>query len=158
MMKAKPHKEDKKVVAVDKAQEYLEGWKRERASFENYKKEESERLGHVRALMQRDLLARLLPVIDNFELALKSTPQDAQKSEWFVGYTYIKKQFDQFLRDEGIEEIQTEGKEFDPYLHEAVESEGNGQGKHLVQEELQKGYKINDYVLRPARVKVKKVT
>lgn len=140
-----------------KASEYLDGWKRERAAFENYKKEEYERMGEMRVRTIRDFLIRLLPIVDSFELALKNTPQEAQKSEWFAGYTYIKKQFEDFLREEGIEEIETSGKEFDPRIHEAIEHEGDKEGSNLVVGEvLQKGYKINDYIIRPARVRVGK--
>lgn len=141
-----------------KANEYLDGWKRERAAFENYKKEEYERAGEVRLRTIRDFLTRLLPMMDSFELALKSTPEEAKKSNWFIGYTYIKKQFDDFLKEEGIEEIETAGKAFDPRLHEAIEHEKeNGEeGALIVKEEMQKGYKVNDYIIRPARVRVGK--
>ncbi len=144
-----------------KAGEYLDGWKRERAAFENYKKDEYERINEVRLRAIRDFLTRLVPILDSFELALKSTPEEAQKSDWFKGYTYIKKQFEDFLKEEGIEEIETKGKEFDPRLHEAIEhvepQEGQGgQGKLMVAEEMQKGYKLNDYIIRPARVRVGK--
>lgn len=137
------------------AKEYLDGWKRERAAFDNYKKEESQRIGELRLWMTRAFLAKLLPIMDSFELALKHTPDEMKTSDWFSGYTYIKKQFEDMLREEGIEQIETQGREFDPRFMEAVEKgEGEG-GKLVVGEELQKGYKVKDFVLRPARVKVK---
>lgn len=142
------------------AQEYLDGWKRERAAFANYKKDELERLATLQLLLKRQFFSRLLPILDSFELALKSTPQDLQASDWFKGYVYIKKQFNDMLKEEGIQVIEAKGKEFDPHIHEAIETspeqESQEDGKLMVQEELQKGYTLGEFVLRPARVRVGK--
>lgn len=139
------------------AQEYLDGWKRERAAFENYRKDEAERLAGLQMRLVRNFLSKLLPILDSFELALKATPEDAQKSDWFTGYTFIKKQLDDLLKEEGIEIIETMDKEFNPYVHEAIETQNTqGEGALVVIEELQKGYRIGDFVLRPARVRVGK--
>ena len=142
------------------AQEYLDGWKRERAAFANYKKDELERLATLQLLLKRQFFSQLLPILDSFELALKATPQNLQTSDWFKGYAYIKKQFADMLKDEDIQVIETQGKEFDPHIHEAIETsqeqESQGDGKLMVQEELQKGYKLGEFVLRPARVRVGK--
>jgi len=142
------------------AQEYLDGWKRERAAFANYKKDELEHLATLQLLLKRQFFSKLLPILDSFELALKATPQDLQASDWFKGYAYIKKQFADMLKDEGIQVIETQGKEFDPHIHEAIETsqeqESQEDGKLIVQEELQKGYKLGEFVLRPARVRVGK--
>jgi len=139
----------------ERLNEYLEGWKRERAEFENYKKDEAERIGKRDIYAKRLFLLKLLPILDSFDLALKSTPEDAKKSEWFVGYSYIQKQFEDFLQSEGIEMIETKEREFNPLLHEAIEIEGEGD-KMMIKEELSRGYKIGEFVLRPARVKVEK--
>lgn len=139
------------------ASEYLDGWKRERAAFDNYRKEEIERFGYAHSRTLRNFLAKLLPILDNFELAAAHTPEEAKKSDWFLGYTYIKKQFEDFLAEEGVKTIETEGEEFDPRFHEAIESEGdeNSEGTLVVAEELRRGYKMGDFVIRPARVRVK---
>ncbi|MBI3335530.1 MAG: nucleotide exchange factor GrpE [Candidatus Portnoybacteria bacterium] len=139
------------------AKEYLDGWKRERAAFDNYKKDEALRMDQLRLWMTRAFLAKLFPIIDSFELALKHTPEEMKASDWFSGYTYIKKQFGDILKEEGIEEIDTKGKEFDPRFMEAVEKEEGEGEKLMVSEELQKGYKIGDYMLRPARVRVQHI-
>lgn len=137
------------------AKEYLDGWQRERAAFENYKKEEVQHLEEFKLRLARNFLAKLLPILDSFDLALKGTPDEVKQSPWFTGYTYIKKQFEDMLREEGIEAIQTEGQPFDPRFHEAIESEeGEGQGALVVVQELQKGYRLKEYILRPARVRV----
>ena len=143
-------------LEADKAQEYLEGWKRERAEFENYKKDEALRLQARDIFTKRMFLLKLLPIFDSFDLALKSTPEEAKKSDWFIGYIFIQKQFEDFLKGEGISMIETEGKEFNPSQHEAIEIEGEGE-QMMVKEELARGYKIGDYVVRPARVRVKRV-
>lgn len=139
-------------------QEYLDGWKRERAAFENYRKDETQRLIQVRVHLMRGILAKLLPILDSFELALKATPEDAKNSDWFKGYTFIKKQFEDMLKEEGIQSIDTHNQVFDPYVHEAIETQDNasGDGPLIVLEELQKGYQLGDTVLRPARVRVGK--
>ena len=141
----------------DKAQEYLDGWKRERAEFENYKKDETLRLQARDIFIKRMFLLKLLPILDSFDLALKNTPEDAKKSDWFLGYTFIQKQFEDFLKGEGIEIVETKEKEFNPTLHEAIEIEGEGE-RMTVQEELSRGYKIGEFVIRPARVKVQRTT
>lgn len=139
------------------ASEYLDGWKRERAAFDNYRKEEVERFGYAHSRTLRNFLAKLLPIFDNFELAATHTPEEAKKSDWFLGYTYIKKQFEDFLIAEGVNVIETEGKEFDPRFHEAIASEGDkdGEGILVIAQELRRGYKMGDFVIRPARVRVK---
>ena len=144
-------------VEVSKAQEYLEGWKRERAEFENYKKDEALRLQVRDIFTKRMFLLKLLPILDSFDLALKNTPEEAKIAEWFKGYAFIQKQFEDFFKSEGISMIETKDREFDPTLYEAIEIEGEGQ-KLMIKEELSRGYRIGDYVIRPARVKVKRVT
>lgn len=143
------------------AQEYLDGWKRERAAFENYKKDERVRNEEVEVWIKRAMLLKLLPILDSFELALRNTPDHTKQSEWFKGYTYIQKQLEEFLRSEGVEIIE-EAREFDPRLHEAVDKVNahdydNKDDKNeqlIVEEVLQKGYRIGDIVIRPARVRV----
>lgn len=139
------------------ANEYLDGWKRERAAFDNYRKEEGERFNQAHQRMMRNFLASLLPIIDNFELAFTHTPEEVKKSEWFLGYTYIRKQFEDFLTQEGLKAIETEGKEFNPRFHEAIEiEEGKSEGLCIIIEELRRGYTLEDFVIRPARVRVKR--
>lgn len=139
------------------ANEYLDGWKRERAAFDNYRKEDVERFSQAHQRVLRNFLIALLPILDNFELAFTHTPEDMKKSEWFLGYTYIKKQFEDFLIQQGVKSIETKGKEFDPRLHEAIEAEeGESEGLCMIIEELSKGYILGDFVIRPARVRVKR--
>ncbi|MDO8659983.1 MAG: nucleotide exchange factor GrpE [Candidatus Parcubacteria bacterium] len=156
-----------------KCDEYLNNWKRERADFLNYKKEELERVRFLGKYVKEDIIFKILPILDNFYLAEKQLPESlktkakgsSEKSpqiEWTRGFLQIHKQIEEFLKKEGIEEIKTIGEKFNPETMEAVgeaessdigTTEGSDEG---TVEEIQKGYKIDGKVLRPAKVKVTK--
>jgi molecular chaperone GrpE len=100
------------------------------------------------------VIGELLPVIDNFERALKHTPKDLEDNAFIKGIQSVVKQFGDTLARLGVERIKTVGEPFDPRLHEAVSHE-EGEGKHeIVSEELQSGYVLNGEVIRHAMVKV----
>jgi len=126
-----------------KCDEYLNGWKRERADFLNYKKEEGERIGTLAKFANEELLLNILPVLDHLLLASAHIKDD--------GLDMVIKQFQDFLSKEGIEPIEVAGKNFDPNIMDAVEGEGE-----KVSEELQKGYTLHGKIIRPARVKLTK--
>jgi len=153
-----------------KCDEYLNNWKRSAADFINYKKDEMERIGFLAAYAKEDILLKILPVLDSFYLAEKQLPENLKKQarepqvngsasspqvEWTKGFLQIKNQISEFLKKEGIEIIEVIGKKFDPNCMEAVEQTEEGESG-IVIEELQKGYKIGEKVLRPAKVKVTK--
>jgi molecular chaperone GrpE len=134
--------------------EYLAGWQRSRADFLNYKKEEAKRVTEILKYATEDLLLKVLPVLDNFEKAEKEIPKD-RKTEYLEGLLQIKSQLKDFLKNQGIEEIKAVGEKLDPNFHEVAESvEGEESG--IIIEEVQKGYKLNGKVVRPAKVKVNK--
>ncbi|MBD3259166.1 nucleotide exchange factor GrpE [Candidatus Woesearchaeota archaeon] len=143
--------DDKKEAKI---KELTETAKRVQADFENYKKRmEKEKQDFIKEA-NADLLKRLLNIIDNFELALKSE----QNHEDFVkGVELIYAQLKELMTAEGVKEIETEGKQFDPYVHEAMIT-GNDDTKKdgEILEELQKGYTLKDTVLRHSKVKVNK--
>lgn len=137
--------------------EYLEGWKRERAGFLNYKKDEIERIEALIKYANEELLLKFLPILDNIYLAEKQLPDDLKNHKWTEGILQIKTQITDFLKSQGVEEIKTEGAKFDPNFHEVVEEvtmEGKESG--IVVEEAQKGYLLNGKVIRPAKVKIVK--
>ena len=142
-----------------KCEEYLNGWKRERADFLNYKKEEASRIGELCQYSSQKLILKILPILDNIELAethLKDLP--AQAGE---GFLLIKKQFIDVLQKEGIEAIKTIGEKFNPNLMEAVEEAEQSGGMSdippaTVLVEIQKGYTLCGKVIRPAKVKITK--
>lgn len=137
--------------------EYLAGWQRARADLINYKKEELERVGNLIKYASEGLILELLPILDNFEVAEKKLPENLKNDENVKGLLLIKKQFQDFLKKQGVEEIKSVGEKFDPSLHEVVEEiETDEKETGIIIEEIQKGYKINGRLLRPAKVKVSK--
>ncbi len=128
---------------------------RERADALNQRRRYDEQLAGVRTSVKADVVADLLPVIDNFERALKHVPADLAENEYVKGVQGIVTQFEKALETMGVERIITEGSEFDPRLHEAVSMEDGEGTKEVVSEELQAGYKIGDDVIRHAIVRVR---
>jgi len=135
--------------------EYLDGWKRAKADFLNYKKEESMRMQIMTEYTERDLLIKILPILDGVERAMKEIPEKQRKGEVYKGFLQIVSLWQKFLKNQGIEEIEAIGKQFDPEVHEAVE-EVEGEESGVVVEEAEKGYMKNKRVLRVAKVKVTK--
>lgn len=129
---------------------------RRQAEFDNYRKrverERSELYQHGR----EDVLLQFLPVVDNFERALSSLEESEGDAEALRrGVELIHKQFKDALSKLGLEPVEAVGKTFDPHVHEAVTTEATDKHKeNTVIEEFQRGYKIGDRLLRPAKVKV----
>jgi len=145
-----------------KCEEYLNGWKRERADFINHKKEEIERIGQMIKYANEELILKILPILDNICLAESHAPEEFKNHKWIEGFTQIKKQLSDFLSKEGIKPIKTIGEKFDPNTMEVVEeisgsptpAEPSKSG--VVTEEIQCGYTLHGKVIRPAKVKVVK--
>ena len=160
----KPKKEEnieelKKQLAdcQKKRDEYLAGWQRARADFLNHKKEEVARMEELLKFSNLELILKILPILDNFNLAEKKIPENLEKEENVKGILQIKKQILDFLKQYGIEEMETIGKKFDPNFHDAKEMmEVKNKDSGIILEEIQKGYTIQGQVLRPAKVKVAK--
>jgi molecular chaperone GrpE len=128
---------------------------RERADATNIRRRHEAETSNLRTHLKGNIVRDLLPVIDNFERALKHVPQDLEGNDYVKGVQGVVKQFEKTIADMGVERIKTVGEHFDPHLHEAVSME-EGDGQHeVVSEELQAGYKIGDDVLRHAIVRVK---
>ena len=140
-----------------KKDEYLAGWQRARADFLNYEKEEMERIKEILKYGNENLILKILPILDNFYLIEKKLPENLKNDENLKGVLQIKTQFQDFLKNQGIEEIKTIGEKFDPNFQEVVqEIEKADCESGTVIEETQKGYILNGKVLRPAKVKVAK--
>ncbi len=134
--------------------EYLDGWKRAKADFENYKKDEFRRCSLLIEGEKRRMIARFIKVLDNFNRA-ESEIKDHKEDSVVTGVLNIKKQIEALLKEEGVEEIVALHQEFDPNFHEAVEVlEKEGIESGVVIEEFEKGYTLNGETLRPAKVKV----
>ncbi len=137
--------------------EYLQGWQRARADFLNYKKEEMERIAGFMAYADEELILKILPILDNFEIVENKLPESLKNEENVKGILQVKIQLQDFLKNQGLEEIKTVGEKFDPNLHETVgEVEIKDKESGIIVEEIQKGYKINGRLLRPAKIKVSK--
>ncbi len=125
------------------------------ADFENFRKRtEKERKDIVNYALE-DFICTLLPVVDNFENAMKV--EEKEMESFYKGIELISKQLKDALHSNGVNEIESLGKEFDPNIHHAVfmeESEEYDSGKVI--EIIQKGYMLKDKVIRPAMVKVAK--
>ena len=137
--------------------DYLAGWQRAQADFSNYKKEEAERLKNIVNYVNLEVVLKALPILDNFDLAKKNLPEELKDDKNIEGFLQIKIQILDFLKNQGIEEIKAVGEKFDPNFHEAVEQvEIEGKESGMIIEEIQKGYKLNGRVIRPAKVRITK--
>lgn len=138
-------------------EEYLVGWQRARADLLNYKKEEMERIGGLIKYADVGIILKILPILDNFEIAEKKLPENLKNDENVKGLLLIKNQIQEFLKNQGVEEIKSVGERFDPGFHEVVEEvEAKDKEPGIIIEEIQKGYKIDGRLLRPAKVKIAK--
>lgn len=148
-------KQSKQGELLQQIGELTEALQRERADATNLRRRHEEQLGSLQSMAKASVVRDLLPVIDNFERALKHTPADLTDNQYIKGIQGIVKQFEQTLEKLGVQRIKTVGEPFNPHLHEAVSME-EGDGDHeVVSEELQPGYVMGEEVLRPAMVRVK---
>lgn len=125
------------------------------ADFANYKKRVNEREHQLRQFATRELILKLLPIIDDFERALAAASESQSFEALHDGLQMTLKKLLGALQAEGVEPIASEGQEFDPTLHEAVmRIEDSEHPENTVVHEIQKGYKLSSEVIRPARVAV----
>jgi molecular chaperone GrpE len=140
-----------------KSAEYLDNWRRAAADMSNYKKRAEKDASEMTKFANSVLIARLLPVLDDFDRAFATIPDNLRDLTWIDGVMLIARKMNAILEAEGLKPIEALNKPFDPTLHEAVIHEETDQHEDgMVIAELQKGYKLNDRVLRPTLVKVAK--
>ena len=135
--------------------ELTEALQRERADVSNIRRRHDDQIASLKNVVKASVVRDLLPVIDNFERALKHTPEDLKDNDYVKGVQGIVKQFEKTLADLGVTKIKTTGQPFDPKWHEAVAMEDSDGEQEVVSEELQAGYAIGDEVIRHAMVRVK---
>jgi molecular chaperone GrpE len=135
--------------------ELTEALQRERADATNLRRRHDEQMSSVRTLAKANVVRELLPVIDNFERALKHVPKELESNDYIKGVQAVVKQFEKTLADMGVQRIKTVGEPFDPKFHEAVSMEEGDGTQEIVSDELQSGYCVGDEVIRHAMVKVK---
>ena len=150
--KDKKEKKDKKDQKID---ELTDQYRRTLAEFDNYRKRTEKEKTAMFEVGAKDIIEKLLPVIDSFERGL-ATVSEEQKAEPFVdGMDKIYKQLVKQLEDAGVKEIEAMDKEFDPNLHNAVmHVEDENVGENIIVEVFQKGYTYRDGVVRHSMVKV----
>jgi len=123
------------------------------ADFLNYKtRTEKEKIKYYNDAIE-DIVCEMFPILDNFERALENRKVD---ENLFKGVEMIFNQFKNMLNKFGVEEIEAEGKKFDPKLHHGVTTEESDEDEDIVLEVFQKGYKLKDKVIRPSMVKISK--
>jgi molecular chaperone GrpE len=149
------------------ADEYLNGWKRALADYENLKKQTAREKEEFAKFANTNLIVGLIPVYNNLKISFGHLPQDLKDDNWVKGIEHIKKQMLDVLEYNGVEEIVPKvGEEFNPEVHEAVmnneklimNNEQATDGEHLdvhkIVKVLSDGYKLNGRVFMPAKVTV----
>jgi len=135
--------------------ELTEALQRERADSMNIRRRAEEEKTKLGTFYKSLIMRELLPVIDNFERALKNMPAELASNDYMKGVAGVVKQFEKILAKLGVERIKTVGEVFSPELHEAVSMEEGDGEQEIISEELQAGYKLQTEVLRHAMVRVK---
>ncbi|HSH21106.1 MAG TPA: nucleotide exchange factor GrpE [Candidatus Caenarcaniphilales bacterium] len=148
---------EKLAAAEQEARENRAGWQRATADFMNYRRRTEQDREQNLGLANEALLAKLLVVADDFDRAVAQMPGELRQLSWIEGITAIDRKLRQLLESEGVTPITAAGRPFDPREHEAVvQDERPDVPEGTVTNELQRGYRIRDRVLRPAMVAVAK--
>jgi molecular chaperone GrpE len=138
--------------AEAKVAEHRDGWQRAQAEFVNYKNRIQRDQEISRANMKGDIIQKILPVLDDLQLALQNRPAD---EAWASGIELIARKFQSVLELEGVKRIEAEGQPFDPNFHEAISHEPNADvpSEHVIAV-ARNGYMLGERVIRPALVRV----
>jgi len=146
---------EKKDPKDEKIAELTDRMQRTMAEFDNFRKRTEKEKAAMYEIGAKDIIEKILPVLDNFERGLTTVPEEEKENPFVQGMDKIYKQFVKTLEDIGVKPMDAAGKPFDPNFHNAVmHVEDEELGENIVAEELQKGYTYRDSVVRPAMVKV----
>ncbi len=144
-------------IAKKEKEEYLTGWQKERADFANYKKNEEDRQISYKENLREHILNRFLSVADSFNMAFANKEAwEKVDPNWRKGVEYIYSQMNSVFEEYGVKEIGIVGEVFDPNIHESIDTVATDKKEmdHTIAVVIQKGYKMGDRVMRPARVNV----
>ena len=143
-------------AARKEGEEYLDSLQRERAEFQNFRRRTAEERLRELGLAGEDLIRKVLTVADDFDRAIEARPQSIAHDPWFDGISAIDRKLRQLLESEGVTAIDAAaGKLFDPREHEAIANvPGTGREEGAIVEEVRRGYRLRDRVIRPALVAV----
>ncbi len=147
---------DLKACKAEK-EEYLTGWQKERAEFANYRKQEDDRKTIFSEATRERILTRFLSVIDSFNMAFANREAWKKVDEnWRKGVEYIYSQMNAIFEEYGVKSISEEGETFDPNIHQSIDviETDKKEMEHKVANVIQKGYKLGERIIRPARVNV----
>jgi len=153
---AKKNSRDPLTECQEKMEEYKAGWLRAKADYANLQKRTAASSGEAIKFANAGLILELLPVVDNFQSAYSTLPAELEDDNWAQGIGFIKQQLEKLLEDNKVVVIKAVGEKFDPNFHEAVEQVAAKEKEGMVVEEVLRGYKLGDKVIRPAKVKVAK--
>ncbi len=138
-----------------KIEDLTDQLKRTMAEFDNFRKRTEKEKSAMFEMGAKDILEKILPVVDNFERGLAAIPEEAKDESFAKGMEMIYKQLIKMLEDVGVTPIEAVGKEFDPNFHNAVmHVDDENLGENVVASELQKGYMYRNSVLRHSMVQV----
>ena len=143
-------------AAKAQADEYLTALQRERAEFLNYKRRTAEERERDLGLAAEGLIRKVLALADDFDLAIEARPESIATDPWFDGVAAIDRKLRTLLESEGVNPIDaTPGTPFDPRQHDAIGTvPGTGRPEGEIVEQVRRGYRLRDRVLRPALVAV----
>lgn len=155
----KKDKQNKEIIQLQKKVAELEsGWKRTQADFDNYRKRSEQEKNEFAKFANENLILDILPVLDNFSLALAHKPENLVNDNYVLGLEYIKNQLEKTLLENNLNKVNIKiGDDFDPQIAEAIEAEETKNFKsNQVTEIIADGYMLNNKLIRPAKVKVAK--
>ncbi len=143
-------------AAPASADENLAALQRMAADFANYRKRNDAERADFARFAKADLIAKLLDILDAYDRALATIPEELKSSSWVDGMWLIERKLRSILEAEGLQAIDSLGKPFDPYQHEAIAHVESDEPEGTVITEHQKAYRLHDRVIRPAMVTVAK--
>jgi molecular chaperone GrpE len=143
-------------AARTQSDEYLAALQRERAEFQNFRRRTSEERQRDLGLAAEDLIRKVLALADDFDLAIEARPESIAQDPWFEGVSAIDRKLRALLESEGVTAIDAApGAAFDPREHDAIANvPGTGRAEGEIVEQVRRGYRLRDRVLRPALVAV----
>ena len=148
-------KKDKKDKKDEKIEELTDKLTRQMAEFDNFRKRTEKEKSQMYEVGAKDIIEKILPVVDNFERGLGSVPEEEKNAPFVEGMEKIYKQLMTTLESVGVKPIEAVGQEFNPDFHNAVmHVEDEGLGENIIAEEFQKGYMYRESVVRHSMVKV----
>lgn len=141
---------------IAKVEELTHDLQRVAADFANYRRRNEAERAEFARFAKAELITKLLEVLDDYDRALETVPEDLRTQSWVEGMWLVERKLRDILASEGLETMESIGKPFDPYIHEAIAHVDSDAPEGTVVDEVRKAYKLHDRVIRPALVTVAK--